>query len=72
MVDEKPIKTYVHLTITKNPALRKLLKAIEIKESRNLTDVEIEILKSFYRSRNKRWASRTKSTGAVKKQLQEW
>jgi hypothetical protein len=71
LINEKPIKTYAYLTIKGNSPLRKLLKAIEIKPTRNLTDVEIEILKSFYRSRNKRWASRTKSTGAVKKQLQK-
>ena len=64
---------YSHLRIKqlKEPILRKLVKAIETKSSRELTDVEISILKPFYKDLNIKWASRTKSTGAVKKQLQK-
>ena len=47
------------------------MKAIETKSSTELTDVEISILKSFYKDLNIKWASRTKSTGAEKKQLQK-
>ena len=69
--DEKPIQSFTYQTIKGNPILRKLVKAIETKSSRELTDVEISILKPFYKDLNIKWASRTKTTGAVKKQIQK-
>jgi hypothetical protein len=71
LVDEKPMKTFAFETIKGNSPLRKLLKTIETKDSRDLTADEITILKTFYKERNLKWASATKKTGSIKKQLQK-
>ena len=52
--------------------MRKLIKMIETKPSRPLTEVEKNILKPFYTTHNVKWASATKSTSAVKNQLQNF
>ena len=66
----KPNFTYEK--IKGQPILRKLIKMIETKPSRPLTEVEKNILKPFYTTNNVKWASATKSTSAVKKQLQNF
>ena len=50
---------------------KKLLKEIETKNSRDLTADEITISNFFYNERNIKWASATKKTGVIKKQLQK-
>ena len=52
--------------------LRALLKKIETKPSRKLTDDEKKILKGFYKKNNVTWAANTQSTGGVKNQLHKF
>ena len=73
LVNEKPTKpNFTYQKIKGQPILRKLIKMIETKPSRPLTEVEKNILKPFYKTHNVKWAPATKSTSTVKKQLQNF
>jgi ribosomal silencing factor RsfS len=63
---------FVYKKINNEKILRALLKKIETKPSRKLTEEEKNILKPFYKRNNVRWAANTQSTGGVKKQLQNF
>jgi hypothetical protein len=63
---------FVYKKINNEKILRALLKKIETKPSRKLTEEEKNILKPFYTKYNVRWGSNTQTTGGVKKQLQNF
>jgi hypothetical protein len=63
---------FVYKKIKNEKILRALLKKIETKPSRRLTEEEKNVLKSFYKRHNVSWASNTQSTGGVKKQLSKF
>ena len=60
---------FVYKKINNEKILRALLKNIETKPSRKLTDDEKKSLQGFYKKHNVRWAANNQTTGAVKKQL---
>ena len=63
---------FVYKKIKNEKILRALLKKIETKPSRKLTDDEKKILKGFYKKNNVTWAANTQSTGGVKNQLHKF
>ena len=58
--------------IRNDKIVRALLKQIETKPSRKLSEEEKNVLKPFYKKYNVPWASNTQSTSGVKKQLQKF
>ena len=52
--------------------LRALLKKIETKETRRLTEAEKNVLKPFYKKYNVNWSANTQFTGKVKTQLEQF
>ena len=63
---------FVYKKIKNEKILRSLLKKIETKPKRNLTEEEKNVLKPFYKKYNVAWSANTQSTGAVKKQLSKF
>jgi hypothetical protein len=50
----------------------RLLKKIETKPTRKLTEQEKNILKPFYKEHNVKWMANTQFTGSIKKQLAQF
>jgi ribosomal silencing factor RsfS len=63
---------FVYKKIKNEKILRALLKNIETKPTRKLTDDEKKLLKGFYKKNNVTWTANTQSTGGVKKQLSQF
>jgi hypothetical protein len=70
--NEKPDDNFVYKKIRNDKIVRALLKQIETKPSRKLSEEEKNVLKPFYKKYNVSWASNTQSTSGVKKQLQKF
>ena len=70
--NEKPDDNFVYKKIRNDKIVRALLKQIETKPSRKLSEEEKNVLKPFYKKYNVPWASNTQSTSGVKKQLQKF
>ena len=63
---------FVYTKLKNEKILRALLKKIETKPTRKLTEEEKNVLKPFYKKYNVAWSANTQSTGAVKKQLSKF
>jgi hypothetical protein len=63
---------FVYTKLKNDKILRALLKKIETKPPRKLTEGEKNILKPFYKKYNVKWTANTQSTGGVKKQLSQF
>ena len=63
---------FVYKKIKNEKILRSLLKNIETKPTRKLTDEEKKLLKGFYKKNNVTWPANTQSTGGVKNQLHKF
>ena len=63
---------FVYKKIKNENILRSLLKNIETKPTRKLTDDEKKLLKGFYKKYDVTWSANTQSTGGVKKQLSKF
>ena len=70
--NEKPDDNFIYKKIRNDKIVRALLKQIETKPSRKLSEEEKNVLKPFYKKYNVTWASNTQSTSGVKKQLQKF
>ena len=63
---------FVYKKIRNEKILRSLLKNIETKPGRKLTDDEKKLLKGFYKKNNVTWPANTQSTTGVKNQLHKF
>ena len=63
---------FIYKKIKNEKILRILLKNIETKPTRKLTQVEKNMLKGFYKKHNVKWTANTQTTSGVKNQLSKF